>query len=236
MLPARNYSSSADRRRTGAESVIPHTLPRSPKGPAPHGRPSNFALFGFRDGGTREKNHSRLMWRDPQIIPSAGSARQFNAVGAQPTTLRKTIENETTVQFDNQLVNALAETLQQKFGFATKGELDRAVADVMRRANERSARGPSFSLSRMIRGLRAMKGEAISEATKDADIAYTKALSTGSSPGSYLVPVLQADQIIEMLEVGGIARAAGVRIWPMLGVQKLNVPIALSSPAWIWMA
>lgn len=83
----------------------------------------------------------------------------------------------------------MAETLQSKFGFCTTGQLDRAVADLLKKTQERGANGRNvFSLSTMIRGLRAMKGEAISEQTREADIAYVRALTTGATPGSYLVP------------------------------------------------
>jgi len=88
----------------------------------------------------------------------------------------------------------------------------------------------------MIRGLRAMRGEAISPNTAEEDVKYVKALTTGSTPGSYLVPTIQADDIIQYLTIGGIARAAGARIWPMNGIQKLNVPVATTAPTWVWMA
>jgi len=67
-------------------------------------------------------------------------------------------------------------------------------------------------------------------------VAYVKALTTGSTPGSYLVPTIQADEIIGYLSIGGILRASGARIWPMNGIQKMTVPTALSAPAWVWMA
>ena len=88
----------------------------------------------------------------------------------------------------------------------------------------------------MIRGLRAMRGEPITPQTADSDINYVKALSTGATPGSYLVPTIQADEIIQFLETGGIARASGFRVWPMSGIQKLDVPVALGAPTSVWMA
>ena len=88
----------------------------------------------------------------------------------------------------------------------------------------------------MIRGMRATRGESLNAATSQADTEYLRALTTGSTPGSYLVPTIQADEIIQFLETGGIARSAGVRIWPMSGMQKLTVPTALGAPAWVWMA
>jgi HK97 family phage major capsid protein len=137
----------------------------------------------------------------------------------------------------SEVINVVAETLQQKFGFATTTQLDKAISDVLRKTEQRGATGKiPFSLSQMIRGLRAMKGEAMNPQTAEADVAYVKALTTGSTPGSFLVPTIQADEIIQYLTIGGVARAAGVRIWPMNGIQKLNVPVATTAPSWVWMA
>jgi len=138
---------------------------------------------------------------------------------------------------NEQVVKILAEVLQEKHAFVNVSMLDKAVADVLRKTQERSASGKvPFSLSTMIRGLRAMRGEAISPQTAEEDVRYVKALTTGSSPGSYLVPTLQADEIVQYLSIGGVARAAGVRIWPMNGLQKLTVPVATTAPTWVWMA
>lgn len=87
----------------------------------------------------------------------------------------------------------------------------------------------------MIRGLRAATlNEVINPDTADEDVRYVKALDTGSTPGSYLVPTIQANEIIAYLTIGGVARASGVRIWDFAGIQKQNVPAALGSPTWQW--
>jgi HK97 family phage major capsid protein len=146
--------------------------------------------------------------------------------------------------FDQETLKAVAEVLQKQFGFATTTQLDNAVLEIVQRSIARQHdRKNTFSLSTMIRGLRAMKGEPIQTdgrgvpiTTTDADVNYVKALTTGATPGSYLVPTIQADEIIHFLETGGIARAAGVRVWPMNGIQKMNVPTATGAPAWMWMA
>ena len=39
-----------------------------------------------------------------------------------------------------------------------------------------------------------------------------------------------------MLSLGNVAISAGARIWPMKGIQKMNIPTALSAPSWLWMA
>jgi HK97 family phage major capsid protein len=140
------------------------------------------------------------------------------------------------MQVSEQVINVVAETLQQKFGFATTSQLDKAVADVLAKTLRRESEREKFSLSTMIRGLRAIRGEAISPHTAEQDVAYVKALTTGTTPGSYLVPTIQADDIIQYLSIGGILRASGARIWPMTGIQKLTIPIATTAPAWVWMA
>ena len=83
----------------------------------------------------------------------------------------------------NEVICTIAEALQEKFGFATHSELDKAIADVLRKTHERVTKGNSFSLSTMIRGLRVMRGEAINSQTAEADVSYVKALTTGSTPG-----------------------------------------------------
>jgi HK97 family phage major capsid protein len=121
-------------------------------------------------------------------------------------------------------------------------QLDKAVADIVKRTDKRLASGNNFSLSRVIRALRVVNGQtALNDDTKDSDIAYLnqtceRAMSTGTPPGSYLVPTIQADEIIEYLNLGGVARAAGVRIWPMKDIQKMTIPTALQSPTWTWAA
>lgn len=141
------------------------------------------------------------------------------------------------MQISAEVTNQLAEVLQKQHGFATTSQLDNAVLDIVQRTQQRQhERKNTFSLSTMIRGLRAMKGEPLNSSTGQADVEYLRALQTGATPGSYLVPTIQADEIIQFLETGGIARAAGVRVWPMNGIQKMNVPAATGSPAWVWMA
>lgn len=134
-------------------------------------------------------------------------------------------------------MNTIAATLQEKFGFSTTTQLDKAVADIVKRSAARGADGaPPFSFSTMIRSLSAQQGHVLNEATKEADLSYTKALTTTGTPGSYLVPTLQSQEVIAYLSTAGIARAAGVRIWPLEGVDSLNIPAALAAPTVLYLA
>jgi HK97 family phage major capsid protein len=140
------------------------------------------------------------------------------------------------MQVDESVAKQLAELLVEKFGITTNAQLDRAVADIIRRTDERQARGNTFSFAQAVRGMSAVAGHSLNDRTREADIAYARALSTGSTPGSYLIPTMQADEVIAFLSLGGVARSAGVKVIPMSGIQKLNIPTALTAPTWVWMA
>jgi len=93
----------------------------------------------------------------------------------------------------------------------------------------------SFSISKAIRGLAGREGKTVVATTRDEDIAYAeRTLLTGTTPGSFLVPTIQADQIIGLLTSANAFRQAGARIWPMANIQKLNVPIATAAPTIVW--
>jgi HK97 family phage major capsid protein len=129
----------------------------------------------------------------------------------------------------------VAAVLREKFAFATVGDIDRAVLEIREKTEQRTAAGDKFSMSRAIRGMRALKNEVISAETAEEDVKYLRALATGATPGSYLVPTIQANEIIGYLTAGGAARRMGVRVWPMNGIQKLNVPAASGLPTWEWL-
>lgn len=134
------------------------------------------------------------------------------------------------MQLSNEAVNLLIRALEQSGVFATKSEVDKMAADLVKRHAGRDS-APALSISTVIRGQLAMRGQAINEKTRETDINYvSKALSTGSTPGSYLVPTIQAQEIIQYLSVNGILRASGARVWPLDGIQKLTVPVASGLP------
>ena len=129
--------------------------------------------------------------------------------------------------------------------FISTQAFDAAFVEIKKRIEAKGRNGSlnDFSISQAIRGMRAEKGAALSSQTRDSDIAYlhqhlaeaeTKALGTGTAPGSYLVPTLQAGEILSLLTDGGALRQLGPRVWPMSQIQALNVPISTATPTWEW--
>jgi hypothetical protein len=92
------------------------------------------------------------------------------------------------MSFDTAGVSKLAAILQERHGFATTTQLDKAVSDIIKRTEKRLAKGNNFSLSRVIRALRVVNGQtALNEDTKDSDLAYLnqtceRVMSTGTPP------------------------------------------------------
>jgi HK97 family phage major capsid protein len=144
--------------------------------------------------------------------------------------------------FKSEQLNQLVEVLRDKYGIVTTTQLDRAMSDLMKRTNSSRSIKAGVSLSRIIRGLRIKAGQpALNPELAESDVQYlestcTRALTSDSVPGQYLIPTVQADTIIEYLNLGGVARASGVRIWPMQGLLKMNVPVALQAPQFTWAA
>lgn len=133
----------------------------------------------------------------------------------------------------DEIMSTIASTLQERFGFSTTTQLDRAVADMVKRIDTRLTRGSSsdFSISRVIRGLSAEQGKIVNRDTASGDLEYAKkALGTGTVPGQYLVPTIQSADLISILTVGGVARSSGVRVWDMTGIQKMTIPAATAFP------
>ena len=101
-------------------------------------------------------------------------------------------------EFNSGQVQRLAKVLQEMYGFATVTQLDRAVADVLKRTSVREARGGNLSLSKIIRGLRVVTGgnnAALPSSDPQEDVKYLetycqKVLTTGTTPGQYLVPTI----------------------------------------------
>jgi hypothetical protein len=146
------------------------------------------------------------------------------------------------MDFDAKRLAALAQALEERYGHLTRSEFDRTLTDLMRRTEKNKAIKAGISLSRIIRGLRIKNSmPALNEETAAEDVKYMesvcqKALTTQGTPGSVLVPVIQADTWLEYLNLGGVARASGVRIWEMDKIQKMNIPQATAAPSWVWSA
>lgn len=125
--------------------------------------------------------------------------------------------------------------------FVTERELAVALKSVLDRAQRRQAETsnggrPNYSFSRMIRGLSARKGLVLNARSVEGDLAYCRALSSGTSPGSLLVPTIQANAIVSGLTQYNSARASGARIWPVMGVENLTVPLVAAQAAFYWTA
>jgi HK97 family phage major capsid protein len=115
--------------------------------------------------------------------------------------------------------------------FPLASDFNKLAADVSRRASQRAASGNDFSITRAIRGMTAQRGCVINPQTQAEDVEYSKkALSTSTTPGSYIVPTVASNELIGILTTGGIARQSGVRIWPMADMQKLTVAAATAFP------
>jgi len=139
------------------------------------------------------------------------------------------------MQFDKPSVQALANELAKLGMFPLASDFHALAADVAKRAANRTASGNDFSITRAIRGLTALRGAVVNPKTQSEDIQYAqRVLNTSDTPGSYLVPTIQAGEMIGMLSIGGLARSAGIRIWPLEGIQKLTVSVAATAPTIEW--
>jgi HK97 family phage major capsid protein len=121
----------------------------------------------------------------------------------------------------------------------TKAQVAAAIRVTLARMQERETKGrEQFSFVKAIRGIFAMRRNPIVMETAQEDGEYAaRALSTSAQPGQYLVPQVQANAIVSQLAQLATARAAGAKIWPMKGIQDLNVPAWIAgSPSFVWMA
>jgi len=132
--------------------------------------------------------------------------------------------------------------------FPLIGDFNRAIADLEKKCQAKAAgKDPrQFSFSRWLRGAMVKQGiPPIPGTDMNEDLSYfihvdqdkrtyTRDLSTTATPGSYLIPTIQANEIVEMLSDYGTLRRAGVRIIPMVGIDKLTIPTALLYPTVAW--
>ena len=124
---------------------------------------------------------------------------------------------------------------QRELEIATKMVMARTEAKVAAQKNASEPEG--FSFSRMVRGLLALKHRPLDARTAHGDAIYvSRALNTGTTPGSYLVPILQARAVIGELAQYSSLRAAGATLWPVSNVSELKIPGAVTSPTFTWMS
>lgn len=153
------------------------------------------------------------------------------------------------MEFSPEVLDKLADALAKAGYLSTRQSIEDVVRTIA--AQAASAKGSNDterpSITRWLRGMSYMANPQIgsfssvpgrkdlSASSREGDIAYAKkTLLTGTTPGSYLVPTIQADQIIALLTSANVIREAGARIWPMNGVQKLNIPVATAAPTVSW--
>ena len=103
------------------------------------------------------------------------------------------------------------------------------------RADGRRSRD-EFTWPRALNGAMAIHGQAIYADTAESDAEMVKAFSDITTPGQFLVPVMQADSFVNMLSLGSTMRRAGATIWPMSGIEELRIPVGLTSPQFLFMA
>jgi len=134
---------------------------------------------------------------------------------------------------NTELVNKLAAELIASGLIPSSHELHKALADLAKANGGKgvSAENGGVSITRIIRGLSAMKGVTLNTQSAEEDVNFVrKSLTTGATPGSYLVPTVQADAIVEILGRGNVVRSSGATIWPMQGIQNMNVPSETAEP------
>ena len=148
--------------------------------------------------------------------------------------------------FSPEVLDKLADALQRAGYLSTRQSIEEVVREVA--AQAASGKGNNDperpSPTRFIRSLCYFTNPAVrtfssvpgrATPSREEDIAYAqRTLLTGTTPGSYLVPTIQADQISALLTSAQVIRKAGARIWPMNGIQKLNVPVATAAPTIVW--
>jgi HK97 family phage major capsid protein len=82
---------------------------------------------------------------------------------------------------------------------------------------------PTFG--QFIRALAAKHYRPMNAATAEVDKAAFKSITTGNAPGTYLVPEIQANEIVSLLSRGGILRKSGAKLLPCGSVRKFDIPV-----------
>jgi len=158
------------------------------------------------------------------------------------------------MQFAPEVLDKLAQALSEAGYFATRSQMEERTreiaAQIVAQATNPTLNGKGsfggpgkFSPTKAIRGLifkakpeiRTVSEQPALPVDREGDIAYAeRTLLTGTTPGSFLVPTIQANDIIGLLTSAHVIRAAGCRVWPMNGIQKMNVPVESAAPTVVW--
>src|ERR1700674_2292351 len=174
----------------------------------------SFALRRIFEGRDRhDKNRGKTSRRSHMVTAISENERLLEKL----TTQKLARKNSGRPVTRKQMVEAMKLTIQRVNAQRLLGE------------------GP-FDFSRAIRGMCALRHNPIVPEWAEEDAAYTRALSPSTTPGSYLVPIAAADAILSQLAQTATGRASGARIWPMRGLQDMNVPVAVASPTFVWQA
>jgi HK97 family phage major capsid protein len=159
-------------------------------------------------------------------------------------------KNKTKMNFSPEVLDKLATALSESGYLSTRKSIEEVVRDIAAQGASgkgRSAEPVRFSISKALRGMvfaannqantfSSVPGRSeASASSRDEDINYfKKTLLTGTTPGSFLVPTIQAGDIIQLLASAHVIRQSGARIWPMAGIQKMNVPVESAAPPVVW--
>ena len=146
------------------------------------------------------------------------AGRMHVETGEEKTRGKMRFETQENVR----LLETVARQKLERFGRrrpVTQDQIVRVVEEIVARTLQREAEGrEQFSYARAVNGLLAMKHSAINAENAEEDAQYVaRAMTTGTQPGQYLVPTIQADAINSQLAQLSSCRAAGARVWPMRG-------------------
>jgi HK97 family phage major capsid protein len=147
---------------------------------------------------------------------------------------------EIKVEIKAGVLDQFADALAKAGYLSTRASIETVVREIVAQAGAGKGRFDTdgrekFSISKALRGLAADQGKPITNETREADVEYAhKSLLTGTTPGSFLIPAIQANEIIQLLASAHKVREGGARIWPMPGVQKMNVPVETAAPTVVW--
>lgn len=73
--------------------------------------------------------------------------------------------------------------------------------------------------------VRAVAARSMKQLGTAADLAAFKSLTSGTTPGSVLVPEIQANEIVSLLSTGGVLRKSGAKLLPCGSVRKFDIPV-----------